>query len=85
MVNSFIIEEGPTTDDGIAEDDVAAIRFNFTLREYCFDGFSYILNGNNDKYNFWVSYLLLMGATMDDDIINIYYSHIMFIMFYIYR
>jgi hypothetical protein len=28
---------------------------------------------------------LLMGATMDDDIINIYYSHIMFIMFYIHR
>jgi hypothetical protein len=61
-------------------------RFNFTFREYCFNGLSYILNGNNIKYNFCVSCLLLLVVmTEEADIINIYYSHIMFIMFYIPR
>ena len=74
-MNSVTVEVVDDTDD-------ATVRFNFTLREYCLYGLSYILNGNNIKYNFCVSYLLVDMAAADD-IINIYYSHIMFIMFYI--
>jgi len=57
---------------------------SFNLLEYCLYGLSYILYGSRSVYNFCVSCLLCMlGSFVSaDDIVNIYYCHIMFIMFW---
>jgi|LauGreDrversion4_2_1035121.scaffolds.fasta_scaffold00273_15 hypothetical protein len=88
IMNSFV---DSADDDADAEDEAVCIGdrtngcfFSFSLLEYFLYGLSYMLYGSRSVYNFCVSCLLFMLSSFvsADDIINIYYRHIMFIMFW---
>jgi hypothetical protein len=84
MINSLVEVEAEVAADDCIDENINGCFLSLSFLEYCLYGFSYILYGNRSMYNFCVSSLLFMlfSFDSDDDIINIYYRHIMFIMFW---